>query len=148
MCVVGMRHVGITVSDMVRSLRFYCEYLGFKQIGDYPACAGLYYETLVGVSGALIDIKILAASDGSKVELLQYRSHTASSGLMAQATEAGRPHMAFTVDNLARLYERRDLYGCKFKSGPLRSPDGSVIVAYCHDPDGSILELVQPQGAK
>lgn len=143
MGILGARHIGITVSDMARSLRFYCDYLGLSEIGDYPARGGEYYETLVGVPGALIDIKTLAAPDGtSKVELLKYRTHPVEAGKLAAATEPGRPHGAFTVDNLQTLYDRRDEFGCHFKSRPLRSPDG-VLVAYCHDPDGTILELVQ-----
>lgn len=143
MGILGARHIGITVSDMARSVRFYRDYLGLSEIGDYPGRSGVYYETLVGVPGALIDIKTLAAPDGtSKVELLQYRSHPAEAGKPAQATETGRPHGAFTVDDLMALYGRREEHGCRFKSEPLRSPDG-VLVAYCHDPDGTILELVQ-----
>ncbi len=141
--ILGARHIGITVSDMARSVRFYCDYLGLKEIGDYPGRSGAYYETLVGVIGALIDIKTLAAPDGTtKVELLQYRSHPADAGALAQATETGRPHGAFTVDDLMALYARRAEFGCRFKSAPLLSPDG-VLVAYCHDPDGTILELVE-----
>ena len=143
MGILGARHIGITVSDMTRSLRFYCDYLGLTQVGDYPGRSGPYFEALVGVPGALIDIKTLVAPDGtSKVELLQYRSHPAQAGSLAQATEPGRPHGAFTVENLMVLYENRQAYGCCFKSAPLRSPDG-VLVAYCHDPDGTILELVE-----
>ena len=143
MGILGARHIGITVSDMEKSLRFYCEYLGLSVLGDYPGRSGSYFETLVGVPDALIDIKTLVAPDAaSKVELLQYRSHPAEAGKPAQATEAGRPHAAFTVDDLMALYEHRDDYGCRFKSEPLRSPDG-VLVAYCHDPDGTILELVE-----
>ncbi len=141
--ILSARHIGITVSDMARSLRFYCDYLGLKPVGDYPGRSGTYFEMLVGVPGALIDIKTLAAPDGtSKVELLQYRSHPVEAGKSAQATEPGRPHGAFTVDDLMALYDERDAYGCYFKSAPLRSPDG-VLVAYCHDPDGTILELVE-----
>ena len=143
MGILNARHLGITVSDMARSLRFYCDYLGLKPFADYPGRSGPYFETLVGVRGALIDIKTLAAPDGTcKVELLQYRSHPAEAGKPAQATEPGRPHAAFTVDDLMALYKRRDEYDCHFKSEPLRSPDG-VLVAYCHDPDGVILELVE-----
>lgn len=142
MGVVGFRHIGITVSDMARSEHFYRDYLGLKQIGDYPGRQGDYYSTLVGVPGALIDIRIFAAPDGSKVELLQYRSHPADAGVLAQAVETGRPHMAFTVSDLNDLYARRSDFGCAFKSPPQKSGD-DVLVAYCHDPDGAILELVQ-----
>ena len=143
MGIVNARHIGITVSDMARSVRFYCDYLGLSETGDYPGRSGVYYSTLVGVSDAVIHIKTLTSAGGDKMELLQYPSHPAAVGDPAAATEAGRPHIAFTVDNLQALYDQREVYGCRFKSAPLRSPDG-VMVAYCHDPDGTILELVEP----
>ena len=142
MGVQGLRHIGITVSDMARSVQFYQNYLGLSVFARYPKCQGEYIASLVGVPNACIDIAQLQAPDGSRIELLQYLSHPARPGPVAQATEPGRPHCAFTVADLGALYERREQFGCQFKHPPQRSPDG-VLVAYCHDPDGTILELVQ-----
>lgn len=143
MKVTAFRHVGITVSDMQRSLDFYTKYLGMEVMSRHPDCRGAYYESLVGVPGADINIVVLRMADGARLELLQYRSHPRREGAPANATEPGRPHCAFTVEDLMALYRDREAYGCSFKHPPLKSPDG-VLVAYCHDPDGTILELVQP----
>lgn len=142
--IVGVRHIGITVSDMARSIRFYTEFLGLCAFARYPNCEGEYYSSLVGVTDARIDIAVLQAMDGFRVELLQYLSHPVSRGDQAVATQPGRPHCAFTVGDLGALYQRRLDYGCAFKHAPQPSADG-VLVAYCHDPDGTILELVQPK---
>lgn len=140
--VQGLRHIGITVSDMTTSVRFYQDYLGLSVATVFPQSRGEYISSLVGVPNACIDITHLQAPDGSRVELLQYLSHPTAPGVIAQATEPGRPHCAFSVLDLQDLYNRRERFGCHFKHPPQRSPDG-VMVAYCHDPDGTILELVQ-----
>lgn len=142
MGVQGLRHIGITVSDMAKSVRFYEDYLGLSLSAKYPKCQGDYISSLVGVPNACIDITHLQTPDGFRVELLQYLSDPTASGLIAQATEPGRPHYAFTVVDLQGLYERREQFGCHFKHPPPRSSDG-VLVAYCHDPDETILEHVQ-----
>ncbi|HBC07705.1 MAG TPA: hypothetical protein DC046_09005 [Rhodospirillaceae bacterium] len=144
MTVTGFRHMGITVSDLDRSLAFYRDYLGLQVVAEYRDLDTEYIRTLVGEPDQNIDIVVLTAPDGMRVELLYYRSHSGAAGSAARAVEPGRPHVAFSVRNLADLYKRRQEAGCMFKSPPLHSPDG-VWVAYAHDPDGTILELVQPQ---
>jgi len=143
MSVQAVRHIGITVSDMDQSVRFYRDYLGLSLTASFPQCQGEYISSLVGVPNACIDIKHFQAPDGSRIELLQYLSHPTAAGAVAQATEPGRPHCAFTVLDLQDLYDRRGQFACEFENPPQPSPDG-VLVAYCHDPDGTILELVQP----
>ncbi|HEU5240098.1 MAG TPA: VOC family protein [Pyrinomonadaceae bacterium] len=143
MSIQALRHVGITVSDMKRSVRFYCDYLGLSVSTFISRCEGEYISTLVGIPNVCIDICLLQAPDGSRIELLQYLSHPGAAGACARANEPGRPHCAFTVANIRELYDRREQFDCKFEHPPQPSKDG-VLVAYCHDPDGTILELVQP----
>ena len=142
MSIQAFRHVGITVSDLQRSVRFYRDYLGLTVSKVIPRCEGEYISTLVGIPDVCIDICLWQAPDGSRIELLQYLSHPASAGACARANEPGRPHCAFTVANIQELYDRRAQFDCEFVHPPQSSQDG-VLVAYCHDPDGTILELVQ-----
>lgn len=147
MTVRAFRHVGITVSDLERSVAFYRDYLGLNVDAEFRGQASDYIRTLVGEPGAEIDVIVMAGPDGARIELLCYLSHPAVSGKPARAIQTGRPHLAFTVADIRDLYERRNEWDCVFKSPPLKSPDG-VLVAYAHDPDGTILELVQPLDSK
>ena len=140
------RHVGISVSDIEKSLRFYVEYLNFEPLRSHLSQSGPYISSLVGLEDAEVDIRILKCSDGSLLELLHYKSHMKIAGKNAQASEVGRPHLAFSVRDLQALYARREEFGVFFKSVPLNSPDAPVLVAYCHDPDGTIIELVEVIG--
>jgi catechol 2,3-dioxygenase-like lactoylglutathione lyase family enzyme len=49
---------------------------------------------------------------------------------------------------LGGIYDRRSKLDITFKSAPLESPDDPVLVAYCHDPDGVIIELVELLGVQ
>ena len=140
----AFRHVGITVSNLPRAQAFYCDYLRYRVIAERHGQHNDYISTLVGVDDAIIDITLLEGIDGSRLELLQYRSHARPAAPAAEGFETGRPHIALTVANLDALYATREAHGARFKSAPLLSPDDPVMVAYCHDPDGTILELVQP----
>ena len=51
-----------------------------------------------------------------------------------------------TVSDLDGLYARLTQNGVQFLSPPQLSVDGRARVAFCADPDGSMLELVEPVG--
>ncbi|MBT3553013.1 MAG: hypothetical protein HOO19_14025 [Rhodospirillaceae bacterium] len=144
----SFRHIGITVSDLERSMRFYCRALGYRLVRERRGQSGDYISELVGLEDAEVDIVLLEAPDGSKLELLQYRSHASAPGADASASEPGRPHFALTVSGLGGIYDRRSKLDITFKSAPLESPDDPVLVAYCHDPDGVIIELVELLGVQ
>ena len=136
------RHVGIVVSDMQSALRFYQGYLGLEESLEVRR-HGEYISQLAGIEDVDVEIRILTVADGFKVELLQFHSHPALAGQPAVLCDIGRSHVALTVDDLMGLYQKRDTYGVRFNTAPIHSPDG-VLVCFCHDPDGTLVELVQP----
>ena len=86
----------------------------------------------------------LKTGDDSLVELLQYHSHPDQTPIKNSASnQADCSHVAFTVDNLEKVYSKLCNMGIYCNSEPLISPDGKAKVLYCHDPDGIILELVE-----
>jgi len=58
-------------------------------------------------------------------------------------TNIGCSHFALTVDDLDSLYERLTKNGTPFNYPVQISPDGNVKIAFCRDPDGTLIELVQ-----
>ena len=147
MSVLATRHIGIIVSDMGAALRFYRDYLGLPVERSFPSRSGDYMSALTGLADADLAIELLRAPDGSLIELLQIRSHPAPRGKPAAMADVGRSHVAFTVADLDDLYRRRDAFSVAFNSAPLDSPDG-VRVCFCRDPDGTMVELVQPGRAR
>lgn len=138
----AVRHTGIVVTDMKRSLAFYRDLLGLKPVIDFEE-QGQYIDTLSGTIGVRLHMVKLVADDGGMVELLRYISHPASRADDNKLYEIGPTHVAFTVDNIDQTYKRLVEAGVKFSSPPIVSPDGKAKLTFCQDPDGTFLELVE-----
>lgn len=140
---IGVRHTGLVVSDMHRSLRFYCGLLALKEapIADE---SGPFIETILGIPGVRVKTCKLAGTDGGPtlVELLEFVSHHGHVEGRKLYT-VGPTHAALTVGNLDALHAKLTDAGVTFISPPQLTPDGRAKVAFCHDPDGTPLELVQ-----
>ena len=140
----GLHHVGITVSDLDRSLAFYRGLLGLHleaRAVDVPA------EDVTGIPGARCSIADLDLPDGRLLELIQY---TAGGGerLAQRTSDPGACHVAISVDDIDATCERLERAGVTLRSKPITLADsgprwdGSRVV-YTVDPDGVTVELVQ-----
>ena len=138
----AVRHTGIVVTDMERSLEFYRDLLGLTPVLDFEE-QGEYIDTVCNMSGLRLRMVKLLADDGGMVELLHYISHPMSRIKDNKLCEIGPTHMAFTVDSIDQTYARLSGAGVKFNSTPTVSPDGKAKLAFCQDPDGTYLELVE-----
>ncbi len=127
-----IRHCGIVVSDMEKSLHFYRDILGLKIKVDALE-EGEFIDTILGMQKVKVRTVKMAADEGdSLVELLFYHSQP-----------KGASHTAFTVENLDNEYKKLKDQGVKFISEPQVSPNGKAKVALCYDPDGVPVELVE-----
>lgn len=138
----GIRHTGIVVSDMQRSLRFYRDLLGMKVWADFTDNSD-YVQAVTGEKGADIWMIKLSAEDGGGVELLQYRSHPQEVPPPRRSCDVGINHLAVQVQNIDTLYERLLAEGIEFNTPPIYSEDRGAKVTYCRDPEGIIVELVE-----
>ena len=138
----AVRHTGIVVTDMNKSLEFYRDLLGLKPVADFEE-RGEYIDTLCNMSSVRLRMVKLLADDGGMVELLHYVSHPMSRAEDNKLCEIGPTHMAFTVDSIDETYARLSAAGVKFNSPPVVAPDGKAKLAFCQDPDGTYLELVE-----
>jgi len=135
-----IRHTGIVVSDIDKSLHFYNKLLGFKIVKDMRE-AGPFVDKILGLSGVSVrTIKMDAG--GSLIELLCFKSHPAHAQPRI-ITSLGCTHIALTVDNLDNCFNMLKGESVFFVSEPQVSPDGNAKVAFCKDPDGTFIELVE-----
>ncbi len=141
--VTALRHTGLVVRNLDKSLAFYVGVLGlipWKRSVE----KGPFIESVVGISGVTLEWVKLKTTGGGLVELLQYHSHPDKVPLKNQSSNRiGCSHVAFTINNIDHLYIELIESGHSVISPPQKSPDGKVKVLYCHDPDGMILELVE-----
>jgi catechol 2,3-dioxygenase-like lactoylglutathione lyase family enzyme len=140
--VVSLRHAGIVVTDLNKALHFYRDLLGLRIIRSMEE-AGAYLDNMLGLDNVRVTTVKLAAVEGpTLVELLKFGSHVDTVGSRTAYTP-GPTHIAFTVEDLDVVYARLTQNGVPFNAPPQLSPDGYAKVTFCHDPDGTLVELVQ-----
>ncbi len=137
----NIRHTGIVVSNLDKTLHFYRDILGLK-IKREMIESGKYIDSLSGLKEVRVKTIKMSADDGNLIELLYYGSHPRKS-INRDICDIGYSHIAFTVENLGYEYKRLKEKGIKFNCTPQISPDGKAKVVFCRDPEGNLIELVE-----
>jgi catechol 2,3-dioxygenase-like lactoylglutathione lyase family enzyme len=139
--------IGITVSDMERSLDFYQRVLSFERVGGREV-AGDAYERLYGVFGLRLRVERLRLGD-EYVELMQFLAPRGRPiPLDSRSNDRWFQHVAIIVSDMDRAYATlREHHVEHASSGPQRLPDwnlnaGGIEAFYFRDPDGNPLEIL------
>ena len=140
-----LTHVGICVSDLERSLRFYRDLLGFRSEHEL-AVEGEPSDTLL----RLRDVKLHATylvRDGVRIELLHFASPAAPPPRTRTMHEHGLTHLSFRVADLdATLGALRAAGERVLEETVIRFPEFQSAACFIIDPDGQLIELVQAPG--
>jgi catechol 2,3-dioxygenase-like lactoylglutathione lyase family enzyme len=145
--ITGPRHAGITVSDLDRSLEFYCGLLGmelrWRRLYEQPAILDV-----VNVAGTTaLDIAMLRVP-GSEldIELIEYKGCERHSGA-GRPSDYGTGHFCLFVTGIEDLYADLLARGVPFRSdGPKEATEGpnrGGKSLYSLDPDGYVIEFHQ-----
>lgn len=138
----AIRHTGIVVSNLEKSIHFYGALLGLKIIKEMDEC-GSYIDKILNLKNASVKTIKMAADNGNLVELLYFKSHPKHIDYNREINDIGCSHVAFTVDDIDTEYAKLKEAGVSFISSPQYSPDKYARVAFCKDPDGTFIELVE-----
>ena len=139
----AIRHFGIVVTDMERSLKFYRDLLGLKIKVDALE-EGPFIDAISGLKNIKVrTVKMNADEGNTLIELLCYESHKRDRKENNEIPNIGASHPAFTVNDVDYEYKKLKEKGVKFNCSPQISPDGKAKVAFCEDPDGVPIELVE-----
>jgi catechol 2,3-dioxygenase-like lactoylglutathione lyase family enzyme len=140
--------VGLTVSDMDRSVDFYTKVLDFTRVTD-DELLGEPYETLNGVYG--VRLRVVRLRLGA--EYLQLTEYLASPGrpapVDAQSNDRWFQHVAIIVRDMDSAYARLRRFKVRHAStAPQRLPEtipnaAGIRAFYFRDPDGHPLEVLQ-----
>tara|TARA_B100001964_G_scaffold197929_1_gene223276 strand:- start:350 stop:781 length:432 start_codon:yes stop_codon:yes gene_type:complete len=138
----AVRHTGIVVRDLEKSMEFYCA-LGF--VKDNQAIEeGNFIDTVVGLQNTKLEWVKLKAPDGYLLELLQYHSHPEQREVTKQkSNQLGCSHLAFSVIDIYVVCEAVNKMGGSMINPPALTNDKKVKVAYCHDNEGNLMEIVE-----
>ena len=144
--------VGMTVSDMDRSMAFFKDVLTFEPISDVEV-AGQEYDRLQGVFGTRMRIVRMRLGD-EQIELTEYLAPRGRPiPIDSRSNDRWFQHVAIIVSDMDAAYARLRLHNVEHASPePQRLPDwnpaaGGIKAFYFKDPDGHPLEILQfPEG--
>ena len=123
-------HTMIRVGDLDRSVKFYTELLGMKELRRNDVPAGQYTLAFLGYGEGHKD-------NGGEIEL------TYNYGVETYEIGTGFGHLAVGVPDVAAACEKVRTGGGKVtrEAGPVKH--GTTIIAFVEDPDGYKIELIQ-----
>jgi lactoylglutathione lyase len=146
MAIQGFSHIGICVSDLDRSARFYMDVLGFTRLYAVDF-AGDEVAATMEQSGTFRSTMLLRGD--VRVELLQWVDvPTTGSGTRKPMTELGFTHLSFRVDDVDELSDAVREAGGEVVEHTLTviGDDGAPAptrLLYVTDPDGTRIEFME-----
>jgi catechol 2,3-dioxygenase-like lactoylglutathione lyase family enzyme len=148
----GIWHTSFTVSDLDRSLEFYCGLLGLEVMTRQEQ-QNEYTSRLVAFPDAHLKVAMLripgafAGPSNHHLELVEY-VHPRGEPTDVATNRAGAPHLAFVTEDIHADFARLKAAGVRFKADePIAIVAGintGGFTVYLLDPDDITLELHQP----
>ncbi len=140
---VTVSHLGVCVSDLEASLRFYTGALGFEQVAAHEV--GEEFSDLMELDGVRLRSRMIA-KDGVTLELLGYDAPgTTGDGHRRPMNGLGLTHLCLRVDDVEATADAIEaLGGAVVRTTRTTIPMGesSLEFLYCTDPDGVRIELM------
>jgi catechol 2,3-dioxygenase-like lactoylglutathione lyase family enzyme len=145
--VKSVETVGMTVSDVDRSVEFFVKVLGFEQVSDVEV-HGAEYEKLQGVFGARTRVVRMKLGE-EVIELTEYlapEGRPIPSG--SRSNDHWFQHIAVVVSDMDKAYQQLRAHKVRHAStGPQTIPASNKAAAgirafYFNDPDGHNLEII------
>jgi len=147
--ITGVDHVGVTVSDIERSLGFWRDLLGLEEVGR-GVIEWEHIDRLVALPDTKLEWVELRIPGGGTVELSRYHRPVGSPVPPGEENEPGRSHLSLLTDDLASMLSTLRAAGVRARSDePVDIPVGAYAggkAAYVFDPDGVEIELIQRGG--
>jgi len=137
-------HLGICVSDLERSLRFYCEALGFAPAESHTV--GDEFGRLMELDGVALRSQFVRR-DAVAIELLHFTSpDPIGDPVRRPMNQLGLTHLSVRVDDLEAVAALVESLGGTVVVGTRTTfdvPGTPLDFVYCTDPDGVRIELMR-----
>jgi len=138
---ISLRHVGLIVRDIDKSLHIYRDILNFKPKIDQIE-HGPFFDHLIGFDNAKARTTKCYAEDESCIELIQFISHR-SINREKRILGLGFNHIALNVENVDDVFKKLVSLGLQYVNEPKVNNEGTAKVSFCRDYEDNLLELVQ-----
>ena len=139
----GPNHFNVVVEDIDAIKEFYGKVVGLAikdefEISEPELSRGL------GVDDAVLKVIFwhIPESD-TTIEMVEYATPTSAPVAKEPTNRLGYGHLAFTVEDIDAVYEELSARGAEFVSPPV-TVAGGVKFCFFKDPEGNILEIIQP----
>ena len=131
------------MSDLARSLRFYCEGLGFREASRLSV-SGAETDALLGLSDVKLEAVYLQR-DGFVLELLHYAAPGVTGDRAPRAMNAlGLTHLSLRVADIDRVVQQLAAAGGQpLEPTRIDNPRLGARAIFVLDPDGTRVELVE-----
>jgi lactoylglutathione lyase len=140
-------HFGICVSDLERSLRFYCDALGFEKAESHAI--GSEFAGLMDLPDVVVTSQFIRKGP-TAIELLAFEEPAPFGVRQRRAVnQLGLTHLSFRVHDLVATAARVvELGGTIVESSRTTIDLGGTALdfVYCTDPDGVRVELMDLGG--
>jgi catechol 2,3-dioxygenase-like lactoylglutathione lyase family enzyme len=143
---IAVHHVGITVSSLETSLRFWIDILGFELVGRDELQDRDFVRNVTGVHDGSIVLAMLTKGP-HVVELLEYKTAGGRKALVFQACDSGASHVGLLVKALDALLCAAATHGWVPFGTPqvvAKGPWAGRRVVYLKGPDNVLIELLEP----
>jgi glyoxylase I family protein len=133
-------HLGLCVSDLERSLRFYVDGLGFEEFARFELT-----RPIAEVDLPLDLTSCFVQKNGLRIELLHYRSPGVFGTPSTRRNQLGLTHLSFVVDDVDDAAAELVTYGGTIIEGTRSGQhDPSMVqIIFLADPDGTRVELMR-----
>ena len=140
----GLHHASITTADIARLSAFYRDQLGFELVMETAWEGGNpNADAIFGLTDTAVKMVMLRTSNAF-LELFQFeRPRGADGDPDRPVCDAGITHICLRVDDIEADYARLTAAGMRFHCPPMEAA-GLCKATYGRDPDGNIVELIQP----
>jgi catechol 2,3-dioxygenase-like lactoylglutathione lyase family enzyme len=139
--------IGMTVSDMDRTVEFFSKVLSFEKVSEVEVW-GTEYERLQGLFGLRMRVARMKLGE----EFVELTEYLAPKGrpipVDSRSNDHWFQHIAIVVSNMDKAYQHLRAHKVQHAStGPQRIPDSNKAAAgirafYFRDPDGHNLEVI------
>jgi catechol 2,3-dioxygenase-like lactoylglutathione lyase family enzyme len=134
-------HIGITVSDFNKAVKFYADVFGCALVGvaDTPPDR---VRTFFGVDGAVPSCKIgwVRVPGGGIIEIFAFEPQLPREAAIPW-NRVGLTHFSFNVRDTDKAYDYLVSKGVECLSKPERSPRGHTFF-FARDMDGNLIEMI------
>lgn len=125
---LGFEHIGMTSSDLDRTIAFYCGLLGFKLVLRKPQTKG--EAAFLDAGGGMLEVFAPGPVDATRD---------------VPQDEAGIRHLTFAYSDIGAMIEKLAAADVEIIEQPRIAHNTEMFkrVSFVRDPDGIIVELVE-----